>query len=145
MAVSGVAQHIDTTELWRCLFLEAKTASIRAVAAGRPSRAVLLTNLRILTEAESLDPTNVAAPLLRGSQQLLLRDPQAAIRAYREALALEPRAEVYNNLGQAYLQLGDEDAAAEHFEKAVQLDRHLRSQSETFLERRKRTARPNQE
>lgn len=125
---------------WRSslLAVEVQSESYRTAATGRPTRAVLMRNLGLIAKAETLDPANAMLPMLRGSQHLMLRDPHAAIRAYRESLALEPRAEIYNNLGRAYLMAGDEDQAAAHFETAIKLDRHLRPQLESFLERRRR-------
>lgn len=70
-------------------------------------------------------PVNVGIPVARGGQYLLLGRPRAAVRAYREALELEPRAEIYVNLGRALRQIGEHEEARECFQKAMILDHNL--------------------
>lgn len=113
--------------------------SSMSAASGRLPRSALIRNLEMLGRAEALDPSNVTLPMMRGSQHLLLRDAQAALRAYEQALALEPRSELYLNIGRAHRLAGDDDAAAAAFGKAVQLDRRLRRDLRSFFERRRRT------
>ncbi len=132
---------------WRASAMAAEVfeSSVKAAATGRPARGVMLKNLEQLSKAEALDPTNVTVPLMRGSQHLLLRDPHAALRAYNEALALEPRSEIYLNIGRAHRMAGDEDAAANAFDKAIVLDRSLRRDLESFFERRRRSAKEDEQ
>lgn len=82
-------------------------------------------HLRLLREAAVLNPAQVDVPVAKGWQYLLMKRPQAAVRAFDEALDLEPRAEVYANLGQAHLAAGDRDAAREAFRRAITLDPSL--------------------
>lgn len=70
-------------------------------------------------------PVEVGIPAARGGQFLLLGRPRAAIRAYREALELEPRAEIYVNLGRALRQAGELEEAQQCFHKALILDHNL--------------------
>ncbi|HEX9730708.1 MAG TPA: O-antigen ligase family protein [Thermoanaerobaculia bacterium] len=79
-------------------------------------------HLRLLATAGRLDPARVDVSVARGWQYLLTGRPHGAVRAFEEALALEPRAEVYANLGQAHLAAGDRDAARDAFARAVELD-----------------------
>jgi len=92
---------------------------------GGPAAASRLRQgLALLRQIAPLDPALVDVPVTRGGLYLLLKRPQAAIRSYREALRLEPRGEVYANLGRAYLMNGDEPKARQAFRTAVRLDRN---------------------
>jgi len=105
---------------------------------GAVPPAALSQHLKLLRRAAALDPTNVTIPLMRGSQYLLLHNPQAALRAYNQGLALEPRAEIYLNIGRAQRMAGDDDAAAVAFRHAVDLDPSLNRDLRVFFERRRR-------
>lgn len=96
-----------------------------AVSAGRLPRELFSENLRLLRLAETLDPADVSLPLARGSQHLLLGSGEAAIEAYSEALRLEPRPEIYLNLGRAQLLANQRAAAQQSFTTAVRLDPNL--------------------
>jgi tetratricopeptide (TPR) repeat protein len=99
-----------------------------AVAAGRAPRQAVAANLQALRRAAELDPMEVRIPNARAAQYLLLGNPQEAVAAYREALALEPHPEMYFNLGRAYLAAGQAAAARENFARAVRLDPRLAAQ-----------------
>jgi len=86
---------------------------------------VLHTNIELLRRAERLDPLEIGIPIARGSQHYLLRQPQAAVEAYEEALRLEPRPEVYLNLGRALDLAGRRDEAARAFFLASRIDPRL--------------------
>ena len=80
--------------------------SLQMIQSGKATVPALLANAKALERAERQDPANVAIILSRGSQYLLLNRPGSAIEIYEQALALEPRPEVYLNLGRAYWLLG---------------------------------------
>lgn len=101
--------------------IEALTAA--AVRVGRAD--VLRANIESLRRMEKRDPLEVGLPLARGSQHLLLRQGQAAISAYEEALKLEPRPEIYLNLGRAQALEGRIEEARQSFRTAVQLSPRL--------------------
>ncbi len=96
-----------------------------AVASGRAPRELLSENLHWLRKAEKLDPVEVALPLARGTHHLLLGSGEAAMDAYSDALRLEPRPEIYLNLGRAQRLAGQSFAAEQSFATAVQLDPNL--------------------
>jgi tetratricopeptide (TPR) repeat protein len=86
---------------------------------------VLYANIGRLRRAGRLDPLEVGIPIARGSQRYLLRQPQAAIDAYEEALRLEPRPEIYLNLGRAFNLAGRTEEAGRAFGLALKLDPRL--------------------
>ena len=96
-----------------------------AVAAGQIPPRALSDNLVSLREAAALDPVQVGIPLARGSQYLLLGRAEPAEEAYREALRLEPKSEVYLDLGRAQWMAGRKEEALRNFELAVRLDPRL--------------------
>lgn len=105
-----------------------QVVSGQMAASGRIVPRVLWRHVRLLEEAEDLDPSEAALPLARGSQFLLLDRSEEAVEAYRQALALETRPEIHLNLGRAYERLGDDEAAREHFTSALALAPHLSRQ-----------------
>lgn len=107
------------------LLYEVEAISLGLISAGQAPRAYLQQNIRNLRTAAELDPLEVGIPLALGSQFLLLRSNLAAADAYRHALTVEPRPEVYLNLGKALYLAGHRQEAGESFEKAVALDWHL--------------------
>ena len=115
-----------------------KDVTIEANRRGRLSRRVLTHNLELLRVAEPMSPVEVALPIARGGQYLLLKRPQAAIRAYERALEIEPRGEIYVHLGRAYLTLGDREAAEEAFSMAMILDHTQRRRVRGFVTKRLR-------
>jgi Flp pilus assembly protein TadD len=96
-----------------------------AIAAGRSSRILFAENLQILRRAAELDPLEVGVPIARGTQHLLLGSAGAAEEAYLDALRLEPRPEIYLNLGRAQLLARNPEAARKSFGTAVTLDPQL--------------------
>ncbi len=101
--------------------IEALTAA--AVQVGRAD--VLRANIESLRRMEKRDPLEVGLPLARGSQHLLLRQGQAAISAYEEAVKLEPRPEIYLNLGRALALEGRTEDARQNFRIAMRLSPRL--------------------
>lgn len=92
--------------------------SVALASRGRAAAPLLAHNLDLLARAERLDGANAALRLARGSQLLLLHRPEEALAAYRAALELEPRAEIYLNLGRALRALGRQAEADEASRKA---------------------------
>jgi tetratricopeptide (TPR) repeat protein len=102
------------------------TVERMTLPAYRAQRAdVLHTHVELLRRAEERDPLEVGIPIARGSQHFLLRQTQAAIGAYEEALRLEPRPETYLYLGRALNQEGRTEEAARAFRTALRIDPRL--------------------
>ena len=91
-----------------------------AVAAGQIPPRALADNLEALRRAAALDPVQVGIPIARGSQYLSRPEPAEA--AYREALRLEPKSEIYLDLGRAQWMAGRREEALRNFALAVRLD-----------------------
>jgi tetratricopeptide (TPR) repeat protein len=104
------------------LLRRVETRTYEAVVTGRLPVAVVTENLADLEQAARLDPLEVGIPLAHGSQYLLMKQPDPAIELYGQALAIEPRPEIYLNLGRAYLQGGRIEEARENFKTALALD-----------------------
>jgi len=107
------------------LLAEVEALSLQAARSGQVPAAMIASNLLALRRAAPLDPVEVGIPIARGSQYFLLSRADPAIEAYREALALEPRAEGYLNLGRAQWLAGRTEEARRSFGLAVRLDPHL--------------------
>lgn len=107
---------------------QVEALSQAAVAYGQAPVRLMEDNLRKLDQAAPLDPVSVDIVNWRGTQYLFLAQPENAIRVYREALALEPRAEIYLNLGRAEWLLGRHDDARRSFDTAIRLDWRLANQ-----------------
>ena len=99
--------------------------SMAAVSAGKAPPRLFADNLEALERAAALDPSEIGIPIARGTQYLLLGQPDSAVRAYTEAIELEPRPEGYLNLGRAQLAAGRMDEARLSFQRAVLLDPRL--------------------
>ena len=99
--------------------------SMAAIARNQLPRGLVAANLEMLRRASVLDPTEIGIPIARGTQYLLLTNGSSAAQAYREALALEPRPEVYLNLGRALAAAGQVEEAREQFRLAVRLAPNL--------------------
>lgn len=97
-----------------------------------------------LRAARAANPAEVALPLAEGSLHLLARHPEAAAGAYEDALALEPRPEIWLNLGRVQLAGGDREAARESFRRALVLAPHLSDEVPPDVRReiRRKTRRP---
>ncbi|MEL7061816.1 MAG: hypothetical protein AAGN46_17450, partial [Acidobacteriota bacterium] len=120
--------------------------------AGTVTALLLQQHLDILRQAEEMNPTAVGVPIARGGQYYLLRRYAAAERAYRAALELEPRGEIWANLARTHLAAGDREAAHAAAERAMVLDhnqqRFLSSilpTDEIWRERRRRLRRAERE
>jgi tetratricopeptide (TPR) repeat protein len=98
-----------------------------AVVAGQVPQRALAENLKALRAAAALDPAEVGVPIALGSQYLLLGRAEPAEQAYLEALRLEPKAEVYLDIGRAQWMAGRREEALRNFALAVRLDPHLES------------------
>jgi tetratricopeptide (TPR) repeat protein len=92
------------------------------IAAGRLPRQAVADNLEALRRAAALDPVEVGIPIALGSQYLLLDRPEPAEQVYLEALRLEPRSEVYLDLGRAQWMAGRREEALRSFGVALRLD-----------------------
>jgi tetratricopeptide (TPR) repeat protein len=113
--------------MWRAdrILKSVESSTMQAVADRRAPAARLLHNVALLTEVEGLAPASASMRLAKGSQYLLLGRNEAAIQAYREALRLEPRPEIFLNLGRAQWRAGLESEALESFGVAARLDPNL--------------------
>ena len=100
----------------------AEVIGARLAAAGRPAPRAAAANLRLLRQARELDPGAVGPAMALGSQYMLIGRPRAALDTYEEALALEPRPEIYLNMGLAYRALGRRPEAEGAFRDALRLD-----------------------
>lgn len=110
------------------LLSRVEALSLQALLTGQAPRPLMAQNLRDLGRAAELDPLEPGIPLARGSLYLLLGRPHEAWRAYERALEVEPRPEIYLNLGRAQALAGDHEAARESFRRAELLDWHLGEQ-----------------
>ena len=122
-AVVG-ARALEASRLVRTV----EVTSPAAAAAGEAGQGLLRRNLALTLEATRLDPASLPAAQALGSVYLLLGRPDSAVTAYERALALQPAAEIYMDLGHAYRAQGASDAARSYYAKAVALDLRLRSQ-----------------
>lgn len=104
-------------------------------ATGEIPRQILGGNLRLLRQARTLDPADVTVPASLAAQHLLAGSPRRAVAVYEEAIALEPRPELYLNLGRALLTIGERERAVEAFSDAVRLAPRLRSQVPSTVRR----------
>lgn len=99
--------------------------AVRAGAAGRP---LIARQLQLLREAEKADPASVALVVAEAAQLFLLGRLDEAEVAYRRALAMEPRAETWLNLGRTLWQKGNHAEAKEAFARASALAPRLADQ-----------------
>jgi len=102
-----------------------EVTSLGAARQGKRAEPLLLANLSVLREAERMDPADVALRVARGSVYFLLGRMEQAVSSYEDALRLEPRPEIYFNIGRAKLALGDHGAADTAFARAVRIDPRL--------------------
>ncbi len=96
----------------------------RSLATGGAAEAQLQAGVQLLRklDEEKLDPSEVGIPMALGSHYLLLESPDAAIRWYETALALETRPEILINLARAHRMAGNEEQALLYLEQAQVLD-----------------------
>ncbi len=107
------------------LLRQVEGLTLLAANTGRLSPRLVAANLEVLRRAAALDPTDVRILTTRGGQYLLLERPEAALAAYREALAFEPRPEIYMNLSRASSAAGQPEQARRYAEITHQIDPHL--------------------
>lgn len=119
-------QVLRSQRLLRANLVLRQVEQLTVAAAGRVPAALYWENIEEIERARRLDPADSRLPLALGGQYLLLGRPEEAIEAYREALAIEPRPEIYLNLGRAHVMAGDRKEARRSFRNAVLLDRTLR-------------------
>lgn len=100
--------------------VEART--LAAIQLRRAPSTLFTQHLAWLDIAGRLDPLEIGVPMARGSQFLLLRRPDEALAAYREAAALEPRPEIDLNIGRALWMRGSKEEARVAFARAVKLN-----------------------
>lgn len=131
LAVALTLALVGQTVRWRNriaagrLLHRVETLTLAAARRGSAPRGLLGANLEALRRAGALDPLEVGVPIARGTQHLLFGDPEAALEAYRAAAALEPRPEVYLNLGRAALAAGRTAEAQRWFALSIRLDPRL--------------------
>ena len=99
--------------------------SMAAIARNQLPHGLVASNLELLRQASVLDPTEIGIPIARGTQYLLLGNGGSAAAAYTAALELEPRPEIYLNLGRALAAEGQLKEAREQFRIALRLDPNL--------------------
>ena len=99
--------------------------SMAAIARNQLPRGLVASNLELLRQAAVLDPTEIGIPIARGTQYLLLGNGSSAAASYKAALELEPRPEIYLNLGRALAANGQLEEAREQFRIALRLDPNL--------------------
>jgi len=125
LALAGQTVRWRDRMLGGRLLRTAELLSMRALATGGAPPQLIAVNLNALRRAADLDPVEVGIPIARGTQFLLAANPEAALDAYRQALALEPRPEIYFNLGRALHGAGRTEEARRQFEIALRLDPRL--------------------
>jgi len=104
------------------LLARVEALTMAVVSRGSAPRGLLGANLDALRRAAALDPVEVGVPIARGSQYFVFGDPEMAVEAYRAALALEPRPEIYLNLGRAESSARRLEEARRDFALALRLD-----------------------
>lgn len=135
-----VWQARETWALWQAsrILNAVETVTLQAGERGGLPRQISDHHLRLLRRVAAADPAMVDVPVAEGWQYLLTDRPQGAVRAFERALALEPRARVYANLGEAYLRAGRYEEAVDALEKAIVLDPRLAAELEPSLSRARR-------
>jgi tetratricopeptide (TPR) repeat protein len=124
LALAGQAVRWHARMTAGRLLAQVEALTIAAARQGSAPRGLLRANLDALHRAGALDAAEVGVPIARGSQYLLFGDPEMAIESYRAAAALEPRPEIYLNLGRAE-SVHNPDEARRDFALAVRLDSRL--------------------
>src|SRR6187549_522674 len=92
------------------------------IASGKLQRPLIVSHIAALEDARQLDPAEVASRVALGSEHFLLSEFPKAREAYEDALRLEPRPEIYLNLGKSYFAAGDAESSKTYFARAVKLD-----------------------
>jgi tetratricopeptide (TPR) repeat protein len=129
-AVLGLAL-VGQTARWHArmtagrLLAQVEALTLAAARQGNAPSGLLRANLDALRRAAALDPVEVGIPIARGSQYLVFGEPEPAIESYAAAAALEPRPEIYLNLGRADLLARRSEEARRNFALALRLDPRL--------------------
>jgi tetratricopeptide (TPR) repeat protein len=122
-ALLGQGSRWHDRMLGSAMLRQVELVSMSVEASGRtPPPSLLPAHLELLRRAAALDPSEIGIPLARGSQFFLFGSPSSAISAYREALAIEPRPEIYLDLGRALLAAGQAEEARRDFALALKLN-----------------------
>ena len=124
LAAALVAQVLRARDLARAqTVLRSVEARSSEIARGTSvDSRVLRAHLLALDDAQRLDPAEVAIPIARGNQYLLLGAYESAIEAYRAAQRLERRPETHLNLAEALLRLDRRDEAIAELALVLRLD-----------------------
>jgi lipoprotein NlpI len=79
--------------------------------------------IELADKATKLDKKGAGGPLMAGLARLQLRDNEAALKSFTEAIAREPKlATAYDRRGDAYLKLGKFTDAVADFDKFLELE-----------------------
>ncbi len=101
--------------------LRTEQETVASSTSGHLDPLLLRTNLVRLRAAAKQDPVEVRIPIAIGTMHLLLHNPHEAIAAYRRALEVEERYEIYQNLAEAQRRAGDLKGAKQSHETALKL------------------------
>ena len=138
LAVVCVAQVRRSSELTKAqhLLWSVERRTLAILRGGAIDKVKLTGNIAALTDAQKLDPAEVAIPTLIGSEYLILGKLEPARSAYFAAHRLEPRPEILLNLGKVGYSQGWHERAAHFFAQAVLLDpRMMKEVPEDFRAR----------
>jgi len=138
LAVVFVAQVRRSSDLLRAqhLLWSVELRTLAILRSGTMDKVKLSGNIAALTEAQKLDPAEVAIPTLIGSENLILGKLEPARSAYLTAYRLEPRPEILLNLGKVAYSQGKNVRAVYFFVRAVLLDlRMMKEVPEDLRER----------
>ncbi len=119
-----------------------ETVSSRMEALGQAPPRIIAGNFRLLRQAQRLDPSRVEPLIALAGQHMLTHQYALAAEVYRQALAFEPRAEIYYDLSRAYLGAGEPVKAREAFSKAMVLNPDLAGKMPRASTPRKSEERP---
>ena len=99
--------------------------TLAMIQSGKLQRPLIVSHIAALQDARRFDPAEVSSRVALGSEHFLLSDFPAARAAYEDALRLEPRPEIYLNLGKSYYAAGDPEPSKTYFARAMKLDPSL--------------------
>ena len=110
-----------------------KKVTVEANQRGRLSKRLIERNIRLLRQAELLYPVEVAIPIARAGQYVMLERYEAAVQTFEKALELEPRGEIYAHIGRARLKMGQREEADRAFMQAIRLDHNQRRRLKGYI------------
>ncbi|MEM7481457.1 MAG: tetratricopeptide repeat protein [Acidobacteriota bacterium] len=124
LVLTLVFQVVRTRNLLEAsrLLHQVEQVSVSLAASGRANPAIYWNHVEFMEMARGLNPVDSRILLAEGSQYLLLGRPEEAVEVYRRALEIEPRPEIYLNLGRAEAAAGQLEEARESFRRAAALD-----------------------